>query len=212
MKKIYITIGALLIAATAFAARDNYVAYNNDLRAQVFRGGMYIGSVSKDPSGNTKNKIPYVLANTATIDFTSTTVGVLESSAITVTGALAGDRCVVSVPIAAGAQKAKFECYVSASNAVKVKFTPMDETMGQVALTSASPSTATATVSAGSICTCTPVGASATIAAAGCATGVSSTTLTLTGPNTVTTTMTYYCRAPVDPASGTFTVLVFGQG
>ena len=155
------------------------------------------------------NAITETGSASATVDFSSAYDGVQFSSAITVTGAVAGDTCTVGVPAAAAALKAKFKCYVTAADEVKIAFEPGDITLGQVALSSASPSTATATVSAGSICTCTPVGATAAIAAAGCATGVSSTTLTLTGPNTVTTTMTYRCAAPVDPASGTFYVRTF---
>lgn len=65
---------------------------------------------------------------------------------------------------------------------------------GAVALSSASPSTATVlNIRAGSRCSCWPVGATAAIAAGGCAASLSSTTLTLTGPNTVTTTMNYFC-------------------
>lgn len=64
---------------------------------------------------------------------------------------------------------------------------------GSIALTSASPSTATVTVPAGVSCACWPVGTTAAIAAGGCAASVTSTTLTLTGPNTVTTTMRYFC-------------------
>jgi len=64
---------------------------------------------------------------------------------------------------------------------------------GSVALTSGTPSTATVTVRSGASCACWPTGNTAAIAAAGCATSVSSTTLTLTGPNSVTTTMRYFC-------------------
>lgn len=64
---------------------------------------------------------------------------------------------------------------------------------GTVALASGTPSTATVTVRAGARCFCFPQGATAAIAAAGCATSLSGTTLTLTGPNTVTTTMGYFC-------------------
>lgn len=168
-----------------------------------------LGKTLLGTTTETGNVITESLGASATIDFTSAYSGVQLSSSITVTGAAAGDPCFVGVPTAAAALKAKFGCYVDAANSVKVWFSPEDYTDGQVALSSASPSTATATVTASSICTCTPVGATAAIAAAGCATGVSSTTLTLTGPNTVTTTMTYHCEAPVDPASGTFYVRTF---
>lgn len=159
-------------------------------------------------TGTEANSITKTLSGSATVDFASTTTGVVLSSSITVTGARAGDPCFVGVPTAAAALKAEFGCYVDAADSVKVWFSPNNTVNDQVALSSGTPSTATATVPASSICTCTPVGATAAIAAAGCATGVSSTTLTLTGPNTVTTTMTYRCAAPVDPASGTYYVRV----
>lgn len=160
-----------------------------------FKGGIRVGS-----GGTVGGMIPW----SSTIDFTTAYSGIQFSSAITVADVAVNDTCTVSPPAAAAALKAKWGCVVTAANTIKITFEAGDRTVGQVALSSASPSTATATVSASSICTCTPVGASAAIAAAGCATGVSSTTLTLTGPNTVTTTMTYDCYAPVDPASGTF--------
>ena len=196
MKKLSV-IALALVATVAFGA----VAYTRILNLYV-TSKLFVGSATE------ANAITKSLSGSATIDFTSSTVAPVISSSITVTGARAGDPCFVGVPTAAGALNAQFECFVDASDSVKVKFTPMNKSKGQVALTSGSPSTATATVAASSVCTCTPVGATAAIAAAGCATGVSSTTLTLTGPNTVTTTMTYDCAAPVDPASGTYYVRV----
>lgn len=165
-----------------------------------FAGGISVGSSGAVPTGPITAMLPW----TATIDFTSSYSGVQFSSAITVSGAAVNDTCTVSPPAAAAALKAKWGCVVTAANTIKIWFEAGDRTVGQVALSSGTPSTATATVVASSICTCTPVGGTAAIAAAGCATGVSSTTLTLTGPNTVTTTMTYDCYAPVDPASGAF--------
>ena len=198
-------VGVVLLGALAWAAPGPII----DLIPRWEKGGLYV-----TPTGShvvAANKVTRALGASATIDFTSSTVAPVISSSITVTGAQAGDPCFVGVPTAAGALNAQFECFVASADSVKVKFTPMNKAKGQVALTSGTPSTATATVAASSVCTCTPVGATAAIAAAGCATGVSSTTLTLTGPNTVTTTMTYDCAAPVDPASGTFYVRVLSS-
>lgn len=195
----FLTLATLLLAGASLAATQ----YTRLLNLNVI-GRTLIGTTTE-----TGNAITKSLGSSATIDFTSAYSGVQLSSSITVTGAQVGDPCFVGVPAAAAALKAKFGCYVDAADSVKVYFSPENYTDGQVALTSGTPSTATATVVASSICTCTPVGATAAIAAAGCATGVSSTTLTLTGPNTVTTTMTYHCEAPVDPASGTYFVRVF---
>jgi hypothetical protein len=68
-----------------------------------------------------------------------------------------------------------------------------DNACGTVALSSGTPSTATKTVTSGSTCVCWPVGNTAAIAAGGCAASVSSTTATFTGPNTVTTTVAWFC-------------------
>lgn len=198
---------AVLLSGVVFAAVEKVDTYGGGFPV-YFNKGMYVSNGSVDSSSSTANRVSRLLSGSATIDFASTTVGRLESSAITVTGARTGDSCTVGENSTAGALKADFSCYVSAANAVKIRFMPKDFLKGQIALSSASPSTATVAVSAGSVCTCTPVGATAVIAAAGCATGVASTTLTLTGPNTVTTTMTYDCAAPVDPASGTYYVYV----
>ncbi len=187
---------ALLASAVALAGYEVPISV-----VQRFRAGLKIGG--------TGSLISDSYSASATVDFASTTVGVVESSAITVTGAEVGDDCIVGVPTAAGALKARYECYVSAADAVKIKFTPLAETMGTTAaFDGASPATATATVTASSVCTCSMVGTTAAIAAGGCAVSLSSTTLTMTTVNGSTETANYYCRAPVDPASGTYTVRV----
>lgn len=210
----FLVAGVALLATGAFAVQQLDTNFPSRL-IQEFTGGVLIaprsaGVASSDSLINA-NRVTRALGASATIDFSSSTVAPALSSSITVTGAQVGDPCFVGVPSAAAALQAEFSCFVSATDTVKVQFTPMNVVKGQVALSSGSPSTATATVPASSVCTCTPVGATAAIAAAGCATGVSSTTLTLTGPNTVTTTMTYDCAAPVDPASGTFYVRVISS-
>jgi hypothetical protein len=148
------------------------------------------------------------LRGSATIDFASTSTGEVLSSGITVTGAAAGDWCVVGVPTAAAALAADFSCFVTATNEVKVKFHPRAVSSGTTgALNGASPSVITATVLASSVCQATNNGAAAL--AFGPAVGVSGTTLTITGANGATNTVNYLCHAPVDPASGTFEVLVY---
>lgn len=170
-----------------------------------FASGLFVGAGEA-----TADRQGARLGGAATVDFTSASVGVQFSSAITKTGAAVGDICTVSAPAAASALKAKYSCVVTATNEVKVLFEPINHTRGSVALTSASPSTATAEVPVLSTCGCDPVGTSAAIAAAGCATSLADDldggvgTLTLTGPDTVTTTVVYDCAAPVDPASGSY--------
>ena len=155
------------------------------------------------------HRITRSLGASATVDFASAREGSELSSAITVAGARAGDACEVGVPAAAGALKAEFECAVTASDQVKIRFSPQSKQVGTATLVSASPSTVDVTgITASSYCTATPVGTTAAIAAGGVAASLSSTTLTLTGPNTVTTVLNYSCAAPVDPASGTYYVRV----
>lgn len=165
---------------------------------------LLVGSVTE------ANAITKVFSASGTVDFASTSVGRVESSGITVTGAVAGDTCVVGTTTAAGALAAQYTCYVSAADTVKIVFNPLSHQRGSVVLDGGSPSQMDATgITASSNCTCAPVGATAAIAAAGCATSLTSTTLTVTGPNTVDTTVNYDCVAPVNPASGTFYVRVF---
>lgn len=198
-------VAGLLLSVAAFAAAYNGPWAGIDTLPRFLKGGMFVGSVAPT---DTKNKVTRILGATATVDFTSAYDGVQFSSAITVTGAAVGDRCKVGMPAAAAALKANFECHVTAADEVKITFQPADITAGTAALVSASPSTQTASVTAGSICVVSPLGLTAAIAAGGIAWSVTTTTATFTGPNTVTTNFAYRCMAPVDPASGTFTVTV----
>ncbi len=208
MKKFALAV--LLVGATAaFAIQQLDIDLSTRLNA--FISGILITPKSLNISDAriNANRITRALGASATVDFTSASVGSALSSSISVPGARAGDPCFVGVTTAAAALGADFECFVDAADSVKIQFAPRSVQAGAVALTSASPSTATVTsITAGSTCYCSPVGTTAAIAAAGCAASLSSTTLTLTGPNTVTTTMAYTCVAPVDPASGTFYVRV----
>ena len=77
------------------------------------------------------NVITRSLYGTATIDFAAiaasanTTAGCEDSTAITVTGAKIGDACIVGAPATVadidGGKNSRFECFVSAVDAVKVR-------------------------------------------------------------------------------------------
>jgi hypothetical protein len=69
------------------------------------------------------NRITRSLAGSATIDFVAGTIICTDSAAITVTGARTGDACDVGLP-AAPAANSSFTCFVSASDAVKVRHCP----------------------------------------------------------------------------------------
>lgn len=210
MKKIIFAV-TVITAALAFAAAQSTgsVEKHNSPKPLQFVQGIFIGSDAR-ALAEEKNKITTTLGNSATIDFASTSVGEVLSSAITVTGAQAGDPCFVGVPAAAGALAADFTCVVSAADAVKVKFSPHSVQNGtSAALNGASPSVITVTsITASSKCTASAVG---TTAGEAIDVSLSGTTLTLTGPNSSTSTVNYNCVAPVDPASGTYFVRVISS-
>lgn len=203
--------GLAVAAALCFAALSPLDAHAQPVRSgietkdQILRlnGGLIIG-------GSTTDKITFVGKNSATIDFTSRSEGIAFSSAITVTGAAVNDKCIVGAPAAASALNAQFGCYVTAVNEVKVWFRPSSIIATTCTLGGESPSVCPAqTVTASSQCNCSGVGTTAAIAAGGCAVSLSSTTLTITSLNAGSHVVNYVCRAPVDPASGSFDVLVF---
>lgn len=205
LTRFRLLLGVLLVSVVALAAVSSGPISIDGIQRWM-KAGFYVGSTA---TSTTTNKVTRMLGNSATIDFTSTTAGRVFSSSITVTGALAGDPCFVGTPTAAAALKAKFGCLVDAADSVKVWFEPGDDSMAaSCTLNAASPSVCTVTVSASSVCTCSPVGATAALAAAGCAVGLSSTTLTVTSLNGGSHVVNTYCKAPVDPASGTYYVRV----
>ena len=188
---------AVLTLGVAFAASPTI----QQLR-WAFKGGISVGAAADDTAAN---RITNRLGGASTIDFASTSSGIVFSSAITKTGAAVGDICTVSAPAAASALKAKFACVVTATNEVKVQFIPEDKASGVATFDGGSPAQIDVLgISAGSYCTCAAVGATAAIAGTACAVSLTSTTLTITGPNSANTTVNYSCVAPVDPASGSY--------
>ena len=202
MKRI-ILVG-LFIAAVAHAATER-VDKTGGAYPVHFNKGVYIGPNVPNPTNSTANKVSRLLSTSATIDFTSTLVGRVESTGITLTGARVGDACMVGENATAGALKADFSCYVSAADTVKIRFMPMDTVVGSGALVSGTPSTlAVAGITASSLCTCS----NQTTQTNSVKCAVATTTLTVTGPNSVTDTVTYHCDGPVDPASSVYYVYV----
>jgi hypothetical protein len=84
-------------------------------------GAVTVPSV-KVKSGGTA--VTQILAFSSTIDFATGTTTCTESSGITVTGALAGDSCIVGPPSTGGSTNAAYTCYVSAADTVKVRHCP----------------------------------------------------------------------------------------
>lgn len=114
MKKLSAILGlGLLVAGIAYAAPSI------DRVRRDFWGGISIGAAGVGVTSS--NVIKESLGASTTYDAASITSTCDESSAITVTGAAAGDPCMVGVPAAAGALNVSWTCYVSATNAVKIK-------------------------------------------------------------------------------------------
>ena len=63
---------------------------------------------------------------TVTFDVANATIACEDSAAITVTGALTGDACIVAVPTAAltGATHSTWSCIITAADTVKVRHWP----------------------------------------------------------------------------------------
>lgn len=110
-----LVIAVALFSTVAFAAIGNIW-----LQPGLMKGGLFIGSSA---AATSSNMITRTLGASAVIDFVSSTIVCTDSSAITVTGAVAGDPCFVGPP-AAIANNSSFTCYVSAADAVKVRHCP----------------------------------------------------------------------------------------
>ena len=106
-------VAVLLVGSVAFAA-DLTIQWS----AQVFRAGFWSGATASKTAGN---KVTGMYAGSATIDFASVTTTCTDSSAITVTGAQAGDPCFVGIDSASvNAANSSFTCFALA-NEVKVR-------------------------------------------------------------------------------------------
>ena len=126
MKRLAL-IATLAFATLAFAVTQQ-LDRNTSPFLSAFFSGLLIGpeSVNQTNARINANRITRSLGASATIDFAAAASGCEDSSAITVLGARAGDPCFVGPPISiatadAGA-KSTFTCFVSATNAVKVRF------------------------------------------------------------------------------------------
>lgn len=109
MKKLAILV-VLALGLVAFGATQ----YTRILNLNV-TGKTLLGTTTE-----TGNAITKSLGGSATIDFASVTTTCVDSNAITVTGAVAGDVCLVGPPASATANLS-FTCYVSAADSVKVR-------------------------------------------------------------------------------------------
>jgi hypothetical protein len=107
-------LGFIMVAGVAHAAPAALERLH-----KIFAGGITVASAAAGRSASA-NKVQDVLAGSATVDFASVTDSCTDSTAITVTGAAVGDRCMVGTPAAPDATSF-FMCYVSAADSVKVR-------------------------------------------------------------------------------------------
>ena len=124
MKKLaLVLLGVLAVALPSFAIQQ--LDLNLSPRLGAITGGLLLGplSIMTTDAKINANRITRSLGGSATIDFVSGTIVCTDSAAITVTGARAGDACFVGPP-ASPAANSTFSCYVSASDAVKVRHCP----------------------------------------------------------------------------------------
>jgi hypothetical protein len=110
-------VAMALVSAVAFAQASNV---NVDFSPRGMMAGFFVGQQSMAAS---THKVTKMLAGSITVDFASATNTCVDSSAITVTGAVAGDPCFVGAPTTIVANT-HFSCYVSAADAVRVRYCP----------------------------------------------------------------------------------------
>lgn len=130
MKKF--ALGLLLLATSAVAVQQLDV--NTSGRLTQHLRGILLGpkSAALTDARIKANRITSSLAASATIDFAiqASPGGCAESSAIAVVGAALGDACAVGAPVLtnadAGVLNGSFTCFVSAADAVKVRFCGID--------------------------------------------------------------------------------------
>lgn len=117
-----VAMAACLLGGIAFAAAyEGQFAATWNLPVYAKRGA-FIGTGS---ASDTAHRITKVLGGTKDFDFADGTIVCEDSTAATVTGAAVNDRCVLGIDDDAyGAGNSSFSCYVSASNAVKVRHCP----------------------------------------------------------------------------------------
>lgn len=121
-------LGVALTAGLATAAVQ-HIDLNVSSFLSGFTGGIIVAPASlltTDAKINA-SRITRSLGASSTINFDLLAAGGCEeSSAITVTGARTGDACEVGAPVLTGADagvlQGAFTCFVSASDAVKVRF------------------------------------------------------------------------------------------
>jgi len=119
MKNLKRAIAAVLLVGSVAYAADAVIQWS----PQVFQGGFWSGLTASKTAGN---KVTGMYAASATIDFADAGTGIVceDSSAITVTGAQAGDPCVVGIDSATvNAANSSFSCYALANQA-KVRHCP----------------------------------------------------------------------------------------
>lgn len=113
-RNLLVVLALGLVASVALAGpsilQRNRVAFMN---------GVFVATGSRVATSG--NLITQALGASSSIDFAGVTDTCEDSSAITVTGAAAGDPCIVGSPATMPHANSWTMCYVSATNAVKVR-------------------------------------------------------------------------------------------
>lgn len=124
-KTALVLLGVLAVALPSLAIQQ--LDLNLSGRLNTITTGLLVSPTSLlvSDSAINANRITRSLGGSATIDFASVTITCEDSTAITVKGARTGDACFVGPPTtisgAGTGLHSTFSCYVSASDAVKVR-------------------------------------------------------------------------------------------
>lgn len=107
---------ALVLSASVFAA-----AFSTEALVRWFKAGLYVGSGAVASANNKLTRSQ--ASGSITYNCGDTDAGLCTlSAAQTVTGALVADTCTIGPNDTAGALNGVWQCHVSATDAVKIKF------------------------------------------------------------------------------------------
>lgn len=115
-------------AALAFVALFSLVAFaapniNIDGNTRWMRVGFWVMPQTIGGQTTTANRVTRMLATSSVQDFAASTITCVDTTSITLTGAQAGDPCIVGAPTNI-VVNTSFSCYVVAADSVRIRFCP----------------------------------------------------------------------------------------
>lgn len=110
----------MLGALAVFAAPTNV---DRDGSPRWMMAGFWVLPPSQAGQTTTANKTTRMLATSSVQDFAAQTITCVDSAGVTLTGAQAGDPCMVGAPTTIAANTS-FTCYVSAADTIKIRYCP----------------------------------------------------------------------------------------